>query len=101
MAPTSAKLKAVEGQISDTVSYIQELKSQVKQAEIKLQRHHDEKAAILETSADHRRALSPFRNIPEDVLWEICVACVESDIPTLCYRHMSLPYILAQISSGM
>ncbi len=38
MAPTNAKLKMVEGQISDTMDLIEALKLQVEQAEIKLQR---------------------------------------------------------------
>ena len=101
MAPTNAKLKVVETQISDTMSHIQELKSQVEQAEIKLQRLQEEKASILETFADHRRVFSPFRNLPEDVLREICITCVNIDIPTLSYGSNPLPYILAQICSGM
>ncbi|KJA19013.1 hypothetical protein HYPSUDRAFT_44687 [Hypholoma sublateritium FD-334 SS-4] len=102
MAPAQAKLKDVETQISDTVEHIQALKAQVEQAEIKLQRLREEEAAILETFADHRRVFSPFRNLPEDVLREICIACVKCDMPTLKYRGRTpLPYVLAQISSGL
>ncbi|KJA19017.1 hypothetical protein HYPSUDRAFT_44690 [Hypholoma sublateritium FD-334 SS-4] len=101
MAPTNAKLKVVESRISDTMAHIQALKSQVKQAETKLQRLREEEAAILETFADHRRVLSPFRNLPDDVLLEICSACVEGEIPTLSFNVTPLPYTLAQISSGM
>ncbi|KJA25392.1 hypothetical protein HYPSUDRAFT_199914 [Hypholoma sublateritium FD-334 SS-4] len=101
MAPTNEKLKVVEAQISDTVAHIQALKAQVDQAEIKLQRLRQEEAAIWETFADHRRVFSPFRNLPEDILREICVACAEVDMPSLSYCSTPLPYRLAQISSGM
>ncbi|KJA19005.1 hypothetical protein HYPSUDRAFT_168622 [Hypholoma sublateritium FD-334 SS-4] len=102
MAPTNAKLKIVETQISDTVAHIQELKMQVEQAEIKLQRLREEEAAILETFADHRRVFSPFRNLPEDVLREICVACIEGNMPKLYYEGGTpSSYVLAQICSGL
>ncbi len=68
--------------------------------EIKLQRLRDEKTALLETSEDHRRVLSTIRNVPEDVLREICTACVHYDT-TLSYRTIPLLYRLAQISRGM
>ncbi|KJA19021.1 hypothetical protein HYPSUDRAFT_44691 [Hypholoma sublateritium FD-334 SS-4] len=102
MAPTNATLKSVEAQISETMARIEALKLQVKQAENKLQRLREEEAAIWETFADHRRIFSPFRNIPEDVLREICIqACMGGDIPALSYSKDTLPYVLAQICSGM
>ena len=101
MAPTNEKLKDVRGQISETVAHIEALKSQVQQAEGKLQRLLEDEAAILETSEDHHRVLSAIRILPEDVLREICIACVEAKIPILSYRTTPLPYVLAQISRGM
>ncbi|KJA16348.1 hypothetical protein HYPSUDRAFT_207145 [Hypholoma sublateritium FD-334 SS-4] len=101
MSPTNAKLKSVESQISDAVVHIQALKSQLEGMEIKLQRLREEEAAILETFADHRRVFSSFRNIPGDILRELCVACVENDMPTLSYPYRPLPYTLAQICSEM
>ncbi len=102
MAPTNAKLQVVEAQISDVMAHIQGLKLQVSQAEIKLQRLLKEKAAILETATDHRRVLSAVRNLPEDVLRKILVSCIEGETsPVLSYLTLPLPYILAQISSGI
>ncbi|KJA29540.1 hypothetical protein HYPSUDRAFT_221402 [Hypholoma sublateritium FD-334 SS-4] len=101
MAPTNAKLRVIEAQISDTIAHIQALKSQVEQAERKLERLREEEAASLDTLAVHRRIFSTFRILPEDVLREICVTCVEADMPTLSYLGIPLPYVLAQISSGM
>ncbi|KJA19015.1 hypothetical protein HYPSUDRAFT_44689 [Hypholoma sublateritium FD-334 SS-4] len=102
MAPSTAKLKVVEAHISDTIAHIEALKSQVEQAKIKLQRLREEEAVILESFADHRQVFSPFRNIPEDVLREICAAYVEADAPTLSWRRIiPSPYLLAQICSGM
>ena len=102
MAPTNAKLGVVEAQISDTMAYIQALQLQLRRAEIKLQRLRKEEAAILEASKDHRCVLSAVRNLPQDVLREILIACVEDKRPPiLSYHRMPLPYRLAQISSGI
>ncbi|KJA22695.1 hypothetical protein HYPSUDRAFT_40795 [Hypholoma sublateritium FD-334 SS-4] len=101
VAPTTSKLKVVEAQISDTMAHIQALMVQVEQAETKLARLREEEAAILETFADHRRVFSPFRNLPEDILREICIACVEDNMPMLSYLSNPWPFVLAQISSGM
>ncbi|KJA19002.1 hypothetical protein HYPSUDRAFT_908951 [Hypholoma sublateritium FD-334 SS-4] len=69
MAPTNAKVKVVEWQISEAMARIQMLRSQIEEVEISVQHLHEEKAAILATCADHRRALGcPFRNLPEEVL---------------------------------
>ncbi len=83
------------------MAHIEALKLQVEQAETKLQRLRAEEAAILKTSAHHRRVLSSVRILPEDVLREIFVACVKDQVPTLSYRSTPLPFELAQISSGM
>ncbi len=101
MAPTNEKLQDVRGQISETVAHIEALKLQVQQAESKLQRLLDDEAAMLKTSEDHRRVLSAIRIVPEDVLREICIACVEEEMPRLSYCTTPLPYVLAQISRGM
>ncbi len=105
MAPTNAKLKIVEGKISDTMDHIEALKLQVEQAEIQMQRLQEEKAAILETFADHRRVFTPFRKLPEDVLREISVACVQSSgIPELSSQSNDptpMPYLLGQVCRGL
>ena len=101
MAPANARLKVVREQISETVAHVQALKSQVEQAESKLRDLREKEAAILEMSEDHRRVLSVVRNLPEDVFREIFIACIEADMPTLSYLVTPLPYILAQISSGL
>ncbi|KJA19040.1 hypothetical protein HYPSUDRAFT_204950 [Hypholoma sublateritium FD-334 SS-4] len=102
MAPANAILNGVEVQITEMLAYIEELKSQVEQAETKLQRLREEEAAILEGFADHRLVFSPFRNIPEDVLREICIqACVDGDMPRICVYAEPMPYRLAKICRGM
>ena len=101
MVPINVKLKSVEEEISDTISHIQALKLQVEQAETKLQRLREKKTAIWETSKDHRRVLSAVRDLPEDVVREICIACVADSIPTLSSDQTPLPYVLAHICSGM
>ncbi len=101
MAPANAKLRAVEAQISDTLSHIGALNEQVAQAEAKLKRLREHEAAILDTTADHRRVLSAVRHLPEDILREICIACVVDDVPELSKDGIPLPYVLGQISSGI
>ena len=94
MAPTIAKLKVVQGQVSKVTAHIEALKCQ-------LQRLQDEEAGILNTLSDHRLVFSPFRNLPEDILREICVASVRGDTTELSYGHTPMPYVLGQICSGM
>ncbi|KJA18813.1 hypothetical protein HYPSUDRAFT_119669, partial [Hypholoma sublateritium FD-334 SS-4] len=87
--------------ISDIVQHIQALKAQVEQVEVKLQRLREEEAAISETFADQHRVLSLIRNLPEDVLREILIECVKYPIPILEYGGTPMPYVLAQVSSGL
>ncbi|KJA19042.1 hypothetical protein HYPSUDRAFT_144224, partial [Hypholoma sublateritium FD-334 SS-4] len=102
MRPTNAKLKDVEAQISEMMAHIRELKSQVKQAKTKLRRLRNEEAAIFESLADHRLVFSPFRNIPEDVLREICIqAYLEGNMAELTFMGLPLPFRLAKICRGM
>ncbi len=101
MSPTNSKLRFVEGMISETTAQIHALQLELERAEFKLQVLQKEKAAILETSKDHRSVISAVRNLPEDVLRQILIACVEDEKPPiLSYRPIPLPYRLAQISSG-
>ncbi|KJA24688.1 hypothetical protein HYPSUDRAFT_38391 [Hypholoma sublateritium FD-334 SS-4] len=56
-----------------------------------------EKTALLEASAPFRRALSPFRQLPEDVVRVIFVACLETRWnPTMAKTEA--PVLLTQIS---
>ncbi len=88
--------------MSETWAHICVLESQVQpEREDQLRRLGEQKAAILANIKDHLQVLAPIRNIPEDVLREICIACVSDEIPTLCHHTTSLPSVLAQISRGM
>ncbi len=101
MAPTNAKLKDIDGQISNVIAHIESLKLLVEQAENKLHCLREEQTAILDTLSDHRRVFSAFRRLPEDVLREICTTCVHGSIPELYHYRAQMPYILSQICSGM
>ena len=94
LGPTNANLEAVNSKISEKTARIEALQLQVEQAKIELDRLREERAAILGTFADHDRVFSPFRNLPEDVLREICIACLRGNIPELSYGHTPMPYIL-------
>ncbi len=83
------------------MAHIHALESELSRAQFKLQFLRREEAAILETAKDHRSVLSAIRNLPEDVLRQILIACVgDAKPPILSYRPLPLPYRLAQISSG-
>ncbi len=57
----------------------------------------EEKAALLEASAPVRWALSPFRQLPEDIVRAIFVACLETRWnPTMA--NTEAPVLLTQIS---
>lgn len=103
LSPTEAELKAIESQISYAEAHIQALKLQIEETESKLQRLRQEKTALWEASADHRRVLSSFKNLPEDVIREILIEYVDLGeyVPSLFYGGTSVPYQLAQISSGL
>ncbi len=106
MAPATAELKTLAENISKSIAQVQALKSQLKHAEIGLERLRKKEAAILESTAYHRGVISPFRDFPEDILREICHAFVESEISMLACPHIAstpppAPYLLMHISSGI
>ncbi len=106
MAPATAELETVKEKISDAMARIQALRSQLEQTEITLEHLREKEAAILENTAHHRGVLSPFRDLPEDVLREICLALVEGDIsslkfPTFRFGRTLAPYLLMQICCGI
>ena len=106
MAPANAELETVKEQIFVSMAQVQALKSQLEQAEIVLERLHEKEAAILESTAYHRGVLSTFRDLPEDVLREICLAFVEDNISSLTFPHFpytptAAPYKLMQICRGI
>ena len=85
IAPASAELTTVKEQISDAVARIQALKSQLEQTEIGLERLREKEAAILESTAYHRGVLSSFRDFPEDILRDICLASAEDNMSALTF----------------
>ena len=104
MASTDAQSITPEAQVSKATTHVHVSDSQLEPAETELQPCLRKKeAALLEAAADHRRvdSSSSFQNMPEDVLREICIACIGSDFPILASRMLPLPYMLMQISSGV
>ena len=97
MAPTGSN----EVQISQLAARIKALKANFQQADSMLESLLNEEAAILATSAHHRRTLSSFQNMPDNVLREICLAFIGPEMPLLIPSFLPLPYTLMQISSGM
>ncbi|KJA17581.1 hypothetical protein HYPSUDRAFT_125295, partial [Hypholoma sublateritium FD-334 SS-4] len=75
------------------------INAKISEQEAQLRILNDEKAAILESVAPFRRALSPFRQLPEDIVREIFVACLETRRnPTMA--NTEAPVLLTQISSA-
>ena len=56
---------------------------------------------MLEASAAHRLTLSPFRTLPNDILREICIACIDEENYPSVSSVQSMPHVLARISSRM
>ena len=97
MAPTGSN----EVQISQLATRIKALKANFQQADSMLESLLNEEAAIMATSAYHRRTLSSFQNMPDNVLREICLAFIGPEMPLLIPSFLPLPYTLMQISSGV
>ncbi len=104
MASADVQLITAEAQVCEARTHVHVLESQLGKTETELQFcPHEMEAALLESIADHRRVDSSrsFQNLPEDVLREICTACIGADLPILTSGILPLPYMLMQISSGM
>ncbi len=101
VAPFNAKLKYLGKEISNLKLNIQVVKAQVNQMKKELKRLCDQEVALLESSAAHRRTLSPFRTLPDDILREICIACIDDENYPSTSDVTSMPLVLARISSRM
>ena len=67
--------------------------------ETHLQILNDEKRAFLESMEPLKQALSPFRQLPEDIVREVFIACLETERnPTMSNKEA--PVLLTQISSA-
>ncbi len=107
MVPVNAELKTLESQIFAAVAQVNVLQAQLKRAKNELLRLRKKEASVLETLSDLRGTLSSFRNMPEDILREICIAFVAADVPEFSmssgvyFPSYASLYTLMQISSGM
>ncbi len=104
MVPVNAELKTLESDIFAAVAQVNILQSQLKRAKNELLRLRKKEALVLETLSDLRGTLSSFRDMPEDILREICIASVAADVPVLTRSYTpsrTSLYKLLQISSGI
>ena len=90
-APFNAKLQDLGTQISTLKLQIIEVKAQVNQMEEELKCLCAQEAAVLEASAAHRLTLSPFRTLPNDILREICIACIDEETIHRCQAFNQCP----------
>ncbi len=99
--PLDGKLRFLGTQISSLRLQIEETKAQVVKMEAKLDRLCSEETSVRTACAPYRLALSPFRSLPEDVLREICVACMDDREYPIATKASATPIKLTRISSVM
>ena len=98
-APNDEEQKILKQFAAEYDDKLKTITNKIRDLEAQLQVLRDDKAAILELVAPFKRALSPFRQLPEDIVREIFTAC----LPTRRNPTMSCteaPVLLTQISSA-
>ena len=90
------RLKQLVAEYDDRLTTIT---NKISVLETHLQILNDEKRAILESMEPLKQALSPFRQLPEDIVREVFIACLETERnPTMSNKEA--PVLLTQISSA-
>lgn len=89
-----ATFRKIVNDYDDRVSI---LDNNILELEDRVRHLKDEKNALLDVAAPYRTALSPFRRLPADVIREILVACIDTEInPSLSITKA--PMLLTRIS---
>ncbi|KJA18403.1 hypothetical protein HYPSUDRAFT_190971, partial [Hypholoma sublateritium FD-334 SS-4] len=98
-APNDEEQKILKHLVAEYDDKLTTIINKISDLEAQLQILNDEKTAILEAVAPFKRALSPFRQLPEDIVREIFVACLPTGRnPTM--SHTEAPVLLTRISSA-
>ncbi len=96
-APTNDERGRLKETLADYDEKLDEITQKILVLEEQLRSLNEEHTALLEASAPIRRALSPFRQLPEDVVRAIFVACLETRRnPTMA--NTEAPVLLTQVS---
>ena len=98
-APLIGRAQNLGAQISSVRLHIEEVKAQVAQMKAELEGLCTEEVAVTKACAPHRLALSPFRSLPEDVVREICIACMGDEKYPVATKASATPIKLTRISS--
>ncbi|KJA17584.1 hypothetical protein HYPSUDRAFT_146365, partial [Hypholoma sublateritium FD-334 SS-4] len=99
IAPNDEQQENLKRFVRDCDDKLKIVNTKISELEAQLRILNDEKAAILESVAPFRRALSPFRQLPEDIVREIFVASLETRRnPTMA--NTEAPVLLTQVSSA-
>lgn len=97
----------IDAQYAAVKAQISEAEARIKlnhPAEIKLQSLYRSESRLYRISEAYLQVLAPIRNVPEDVIRLIFIACVDpKDLLSgpILSLYRPLPYTLCQISSGM
>ncbi|KJA25729.1 hypothetical protein HYPSUDRAFT_37174 [Hypholoma sublateritium FD-334 SS-4] len=98
-APNDGEQKTLRHLVTEYDEKLRTITNKISDLEAQLQILNDEKRAVLEAAAPFKRALLPFRQLPEDVVREIFIACLPTGRnPTMSNREA--PVLLTQISSA-
>lgn len=98
--PTDEERKVLSqflGKVDAKLSAVRETMGGLKE---KLQTLEREEEALLEAAEPYKRALSPFRRLPEDMIREIFSACLDPGHNSTM-SNKNAPMFLTQISSGL
>ncbi|KJA15917.1 hypothetical protein HYPSUDRAFT_47978 [Hypholoma sublateritium FD-334 SS-4] len=96
-APTDHERVRLKETVAGYDDKLNSINQKISALEEQLRILNTEKTALLEASAPFRRALTPFRQLPEDVVRAIFVACLETRWnPTMA--NTEAPVLLTQIS---
>ncbi|KJA22411.1 hypothetical protein HYPSUDRAFT_656867 [Hypholoma sublateritium FD-334 SS-4] len=96
-APTDDERARLKETVADYDEKLAAITQKISALEVQLRSLNEEKTATLEASKLFKRALSPFRQLPEDVVRAIFVACLEWRCnPTMAKTEA--PVLLTRIS---
>ncbi|KJA18404.1 hypothetical protein HYPSUDRAFT_45255 [Hypholoma sublateritium FD-334 SS-4] len=98
-APNDEEHKILKHLAAEYDDRLTTITNKISDLEAQLQILNDEKTLIMEAAAPFKRALLPFRRLPEDVVREIFVACLPiGRDPTMSATEA--PVLLTRISSA-
>ncbi len=78
-APNDEEKRRLKRLVAEYDDRLWSITNKISVLETQLQILNDEKRAVLESMEPLKRALSPFRQLPEDIILEVFIACLETE----------------------